>query len=316
MRSLASTRRRRVWLALGSLLLALATVLVAAWATSPSGTGLSRRVELRLHGSGGQAVALNSITPVLRQAVVATEDERFYQHEGIDLIGVLRALPYDLVHFSLAQGASTITEQVAKTLYLGGNDHNPWRKLEDAALALKLEQHYTKQQILDAYLNSVYFGDNAYGIKAASQRFFATKPNKLNVAQATLLAGLIQAPTAYNPFLHPAAARARQIDVLRSVVRNGDLTTTEASEALNKPLPLAHGRPLAPIVGVDLAPGPAFTWWQLALGAIVALGGIAALLILRKPRFATVRGRLVAQLASIVLIILGAGVFVRSFRSA
>jgi membrane peptidoglycan carboxypeptidase len=316
MRSLVSTRRRRVWLALGSVLIAVAAVLMAAWVASPSGTGLTARTEARLRDSGGHAVPLSSITPSLRQAVVATEDERFYQHEGIDLIGVLRALPYDLVHLSLAQGASTITEQVAKTLYLNGNDHNPWRKLEDAAVALKLEQHYDKQQILDAYLNSVYFGDNAYGIQAASQRFFASKPSRLTIAQATLLAGLIQAPTAYNPYLHPEAARARQVDVLRSMVRNGYLTTGEAVAAIRRPLSLAHGRPLQPVFDVDLAPGPAFTWWQLALGALILVGGLSALLVLRRPRFATAHGRLAAQLASVVLIVLGAAVIVRSFRTA
>jgi penicillin-binding protein 1A len=316
MRWLWSTRRRRVWLALGSVLVAMATVLVVAWVASPSGTGLQTRVEARLRRIGGRAVALSSIAPILRQAIVATEDERFYHHEGIDLIGVIRALPYDLVHLSLAQGASTITEQLAKTLYLQSNDHNPWRKLEDAAVAVKLEQRYSKQQILDAYLNSVYFGDRAYGIKAASQRFFATTPDQLSTAQATLLAGLIQAPSAYNPFLHPAAARARQIDVLRSMIRNGYLTTAEATEALTRPLPLTHGPPLAPTLNVDLAPGPAFTWWQLALGTTLLIGALAALLILRKPRFATTHSRLTAQLATITLAMIGAAVIIRSFRTA
>jgi membrane peptidoglycan carboxypeptidase len=96
-------------------------------------------------------VALEGTAPILRQAVVATEDERHYRHHGIDLIGLLRALPYDLAHCSLAQGASTITEQLGKILYLSGDDHTPWRKLEDAALALKLESRYSKQQLLTAY---------------------------------------------------------------------------------------------------------------------------------------------------------------------
>lgn len=300
-------------MALGTVVLAIAALLVSAWVASPAGTGLVRRVDARLRG---RAPALNSITPILRQAVVATEDERFYQHEGIDVIGVIRALPYDLVHLSLAQGASTITEQLAKTLYLNGNDHNPWRKLEDAAVALKLEQHYSKEQILDAYLNSVYFGDHAYGIQQASKRFFANTPRRLTTAQATLLAGLIQAPSAYNPFAHPLDARARQIDVLRSMVRTGYLTTSEATAVLTRPLPLAHGPPLPAVSNVDLASGPAFTWWQLALGTMIALGGLIVLLILRRPRYALVHGRLAVQLASIILIILGTAVIIRSFRTA
>ena len=156
----------------------------------------------------GKVVALEDIAPVVLKAVVATEDERFYRHDGIDVIGVLRALPYDVSHFSYAQGASTITEQVAKLLYLNGNDHSPWLKLEDAAVALKLEGRYSKNQILAAYLDSVYFGEGAYGIWAASERYFGVQPHALTMAEASLLAGLIQAPSAYDPFPFPETARA------------------------------------------------------------------------------------------------------------
>jgi membrane peptidoglycan carboxypeptidase len=124
-RALWSTRRRSVWLVIASLVAALASLLATAWLTSPAGTGLPARVQSRLRGTGGHAVPLSAVPLILREAVVATEDERFYQHQGIDLIGVIRALPYDVVHVTLAQGASTITEQVAKILYLQGNDHNP-----------------------------------------------------------------------------------------------------------------------------------------------------------------------------------------------
>jgi membrane peptidoglycan carboxypeptidase len=316
MRGLWSTRRHRVLLVVASLVAALVALLATAWLASPAGTGLPARVQSRLRGAGGRAVPLSAVPLVLREAVVATEDERFYQHQGVDLIGVIRALPYDLVHLSLAQGASTITEQVAKILYLQGNDHNPWRKLEDATVALKLEQRYSKEQILAAYLNSAYFGEHAYGIWAASEQYFATTPQRLTLAQATLLAGLIQAPSAYDPFGDPAAARARQVEVLRSMVRNGYLTTGEASAVLNRPLPLRHGRPLAAVTGVDLGPGPAFAWWQLALGAAIVLGGLSALLVLRRPRFGSIHGLLAAKLASIVLVILGATVIIRSFRNA
>ena len=130
--------------------LLLAAVVTTAWLTSPSGDELDARVSARLRTGGGRPVALDRIAPILRQAVVATEDERFYRHHGVDLLGLLRALPYDLAHLSLAQGASTITEQLGKVLYLGGNDRTPWRKLQDAALALKLEGRYSKEQILAA----------------------------------------------------------------------------------------------------------------------------------------------------------------------
>jgi membrane peptidoglycan carboxypeptidase len=259
---------------------------------------------------------VSAIAPILREATVATEDERFYRHHGIDLVGVLRALPYDLTHLSLAQGASTTTEQVAKLLYLGGNGHAPWRKLEDAALALKLEGRYTKEQILAAYLNSVYLGEGAYGVAAASRVYFGVSPRRLDTAQASLRAGLIQAPSLYDPRRHPRAARARQVEVLRSLVRNGYLTTEEAAASLSRPLPLRGGSTLPPVRGVMLAPGPAFVWWQLLLAAAIALLGAAALVGSRFPRFQLARGLLVLRIASLALVLLGLGVALRSFRTA
>jgi penicillin-binding protein 1A len=254
LRALTLTRRRAA-LAAAALIVVVTSVAASAWVAGPAATALQARVHSRLHGTGGRAVAASAIAPILRDAVVATEDERFYRHHGIDIIGVIRALPYDLVHLSFAQGASTITEQVGKLLYLGGNDHTLWRKLEDAALALKLEGRYTKEQILAAYLDSAYFGEGAYGAWAASERYFGVRPLKLDTAQATLLAGLIQAPSAYDPIAHPAAARARQVEVLRSLVRNGFLTEEEAAATLARPLRLRAGRTLAPVRQIDLAPG-------------------------------------------------------------
>ena len=112
--------------------LVLGATFAAAWIASPAPVRLDAHVRARLSGSNGRPIRLSTIAPIMREAVVATEDERFYHHDGIDVIGVIRALPYDAVHLSLAQGASTITEQLAKVLFLGGNDHTPWRKLEDA----------------------------------------------------------------------------------------------------------------------------------------------------------------------------------------
>jgi len=294
----------------------LASVAASAWVASPAATALQARVQSRLHSTGGRAVAAGAIAPILRDAVVATEDERFYRHHGIDIIGVIRALPYDVVHLSFAQGASTITEQVGKLLYLGGNDHTLWRKLEDAALALKLEGRYTKEQILAAYLDSAYFGEGAYGAWAASERYFGVRPLKLNTAQATLLAGLIQAPSAYDPISHPAAARARQVEVLRSLVRNGFLTEEKAAAALARPVRLRAGHTLAPLRQIDLAPGPAFVWWQLALGAAIAATAALALVASRIPRFRGVRSMHAVRLLSLVLLLLGAAIIIRSFRTA
>ena len=310
------TRRRRLWLGVASVVLALSAVLVGAWIASPTPARLDARVRGRLSSTSGKPLPLSAIAPILREAVVATEDERFYRHHGVDIIGVIRALPYDVAHLSLAQGASTITEQLAKVLYLAGNDHTPWRKLEDATVALKLEARYSKKQILEAYLNSAYFGEGAYGVRAASERYFAVPPRRLGRAQATLLAGLIQAPSAYDPLEHPVAARARQTDVLRSLERSGFLTESEAASALAQPLPLRGGRALPSLRNVDLSLGPAFIWWQLAFGAAVAAIGATGLAAIRLGRVHVRRGLIVGRLVLLTLILAGAATAVRSFRVA
>ena len=310
-----STRRRKIGLILAAALVAATVVAASAWIASPSPTTLDSRVQIRLRGFAGQDVPLEAISPMLREAVVATEDERYYDHHGIDLIGVARALPYDVVHLSMAQGASTITEQVAKVLYLQSSDRTPWRKLEDAAVAVKLEGRYTKAQILAAYLNSVYFGDGAYGAAAASERYFGVTPARLDTAQASMLAGLIQSPSAYDPITHPALARARQTDVLRALVRTGHLTDEEAVAVLGRPLRLRSGQVLPPLHGIDLSRGPAFVWWQLGLGGAVALAGVAALTILHRLRLRDTTHLWVARGLVLSAFVVGVAVTLRSFRS-
>jgi penicillin-binding protein 1A len=312
-----STRGRHVLLG-GFALAATAVVVVgaAAWLTSPDPTRIGARVRTRLDRYGGRPVRLDRVAPILREAVVATEDERFYRHDGIDVIGVLRAVPYDLVHLSFAQGASTITEQVGKILYLGGDDHNPWRKLQDAALALKLEGSYSKDQILAAYLDSAYFGEGAYGIRSASERYFGVAPANVGPAQASLLAGLIQAPSAYDPVRHPGLARARQIEVLRALVANGYLTEDEASAALHANPHLRGGARLPPVGPIDLGPGPAFVWWELALGVAVVVLGATALVLSSLARFRPGHAALAIRVGSLALALAGAVAVVKSFRTA
>jgi hypothetical protein len=312
----AGRRRRLVWLWPLGVLLAVAVALVlGAWLASPPGNDLPEHLKQRLRQVGSPEVALSRIAPILREAVVATEDERFYRHHGIDVVGVIRAVPYDATHLSLAQGASTITEQVAKILYLNGNDHSPWLKLKDAALALKLETHYSKEQILGAYLDSAYFGHGAYGAWAASERYFGVPPARLSLAQASLLAGLIQAPSAYDPLTHPAAARERQVDVLRSLLRNGFTTNEEAAAVLRHELRLSGAR-LAPLLGVDLAAGPPFVWWELALGASLALLGGAAFAVVPRLHLPLLTGRFAVTALSLSLVLAGVAVVARSFRTA
>ena len=310
------TRRRRRLVATVAALAALAAALAAAArATTPPAAHLEQHVAQRLRGTGARIVPVAAVAPILARAVVATEDERFYRHHGIDLIGLARAIPYDVAHLSFAQGASTITEQVAKLLYLGGNDHNPWRKLQDMALAVKVENRYSKAQILAAYLNTAYFGAGSYGIAAASRRYFGVAPARLTLAQASLLAGLPQAPSAYDPLHHPAAARARQFEVLTSLVRVGAVTPARADAVLARPLPLRGARALPPLRGAAVSIGPPFGWADLAAGAVVALAGLAIFVLRRSRR---VHARAVAHAlaaVSALLLAFGLAVVLRSFRT-
>ena len=310
-------RRATVKLVAVAFVAAVGAVAAAAWMSTPRAASLERHVMERLSATGERPVPIAAVAPMLVRAVVATEDERFYRHHGIDGIGLLRAIPYDLVHMSFAQGASTITEQVAKLLYLGGNDHSLWRKLEDMALAVKLENRYTKAQLLDAYLNSAYFGAGAYGIRAASRRYFGVDPHHLTLAQASLLAGLPQAPSAYDPFSHPASARARQIDVLRSLVRVGAISTAGALRVLSRPLALRGSAVLPALLSLraaQLEPGPPLAWTEIAIGAAVALAGgllFTAGRRVREPRLAS--GALTAS--AVAALLFGAALALRSFRT-
>ena len=303
------SRRSLSCVAVTAALLALVGLVASAFLSAPRPSGLSARVEARSQLSGERPRPLSAITLTMRDAVVATEDERFYRHHGVDAIGILRAIPYDVSHLSLRQGASTIPEQLGKLLYLDGNDHSPWRKLQAAAIALRLEARYTREQILWAYLNSVYLGAGAYGVQAASETYFGQPASTLNLAQASLLAGLIQAPTAYNPLVAPGAARSRQIYVLQAMVRNGYVTATEASSALAAPLPRDRP-PLPPITGTSFGARPNLQIGQLVAGMVLIVGG-ALLLFLRRLRPLPV-WRLAAATAGLVGVLIVFG----SYRGA
>jgi penicillin-binding protein 1A len=167
----------------------------------------------------------------MARALVAGEDERFYQHHGIDVPGLLRAAWDNLRAWNLAEGGSTLTAQLAKNAYLRGYDHSIPLKLEDLLLAVKVEDRYSKDQILEMYLNLVYYGEGAYGIGEASQRYFGIAPPRLDLAQAALLAGLVQAPGRYDPWCHPVLARARQHEMLDRMQDDGYITAAQARAA-------------------------------------------------------------------------------------
>jgi penicillin-binding protein 1A len=173
-------------------------------------------------------VPLAHIPQALRDAVIATEDKRFYYHWGVDPIGIARATVQNYRRGRVVEGGSTITQQLTKVLFLTP-DKSMERKLKEAVLALELERRYTKDRILEMYLNQVYFGHGAYGVEAAARTYYGKSVAELNVREAALLAGLPRAPTTYSPFEHSEAAKRRREVVLRRLVEYGALKDAEAT---------------------------------------------------------------------------------------
>ncbi len=172
----------------------------------------------------------------VRKAFVAIEDERFYRHHGIDLIGIARALLYDIKAGRIVQGGSTITQQLSKLLFLKP-ERSISRKIKEAALSIQIEKRYTKDEIMGLYLNQAYFGTKAYGIEAASHTYFNKSTEELTLAEAALLAALPRAPSYYSPFRNPGKALARRNLVLRKMLDLGYITEEEYAAALAEPLP-------------------------------------------------------------------------------
>src|SRR5204863_4861733 len=158
-------------------------------------------------------VPLQKVSPAMRRAIIDTEDSRFYDNPGIDYIGILRALESDVSSGQFAQGGSTIEQQLVRNLYLSPQQ-SLGRKLDEACLAVQLDRRWSKNRILTAYLNDIYFGQQAYGVEAAASTYFGVHAESLSLEQAALLAGLPQAPSAFDPLTRPDAARARRAEVL------------------------------------------------------------------------------------------------------
>ena len=197
-----------------------------------------------LHGPEDRtAVPLGKVSHWMRVAVVDTEDARFWRHGGVDWLAVARAAARNLEHGRVVEGGSTITQQYVKNTYVTG-EQTLRRKLAEAGHAWGLERRNRKQAILEAYLNTVYFGQGAYGVEAAAQTYFSTRAARLTLPQAALLAGMIRAPTAYDPFRHPRAARARRGAVLARLERQGHLSLTARRRAAAAPLGLRPGVPV------------------------------------------------------------------------
>lgn len=203
-------------------------------------------------------VPLERMAVHVRQAIVAVEDARFYEHGAVDLRGILRALNRNLAEGGVAEGASTLTQQTVKNVLVeaAGDDPEAFaeatqqsgaaglgRKIREMKYAIQLEQELTKDEILENYLNITYFGQQAYGVEAAAQRYFSKSADDLDLDEAALLAGLVQSPSTYDPITQPEAALQRRDVVLQRMVSNAAITQREADEAKAKDLGLNVSEP-------------------------------------------------------------------------
>ncbi len=189
-----------------------------------------------------EKLAPGRMPALVEQAFVAAEDRRFYNHDGIDPAGITRAMVRNISSGSVEEGASTITQQLARTVFLS-QDRTLVRKLKEALLAGKIERQLTKGQILEQYLNVVYLGSGAYGIADAAWVYFSTTPDRLSLPQAALIAGLPPAPTVYSPLVNPDLALQRRRTVLRRMREAGFISATQELEAADSPLALRPADP-------------------------------------------------------------------------
>src|SRR5881392_3167226 len=188
------------------------------------------KIYSRLAGANRLIVSLNEVSPAFIDALLAREDTRFYQHKGIDFYGIGRALVRDLLARSTKEGASSITQQLARnSLPLGGRTIS--RKLLEAMVALRIEHQFTKQQILELYVNRIYFGAGCYGIETASQAYFGKSASKLNLSESAVLAGLIRSPNRFSPLRNPDGAATQRDAVLNRMIELKKISVGQANEA-------------------------------------------------------------------------------------
>lgn len=238
----APRRRRRRWprrLAgtVVTLLVAFGIAAGVLFVVTP-GVGDAERRASAIDRSHGVADQTTPVAPRFVAALTATEDSRFFADHGIDPQGVLRAAWGFVTGGGGDAGGATLDQQLAKQLYYGGNTNGVGQIAEQMTLAVKLDTHYSKQQILEMYASVVYFGNGFYGLDAASHGYFGVAPEQLGWGQAAMLAGLVQAPSTDNPVRHLATATGRERHVLGRLVATGQLTQREADAALAAPLNL------------------------------------------------------------------------------
>ncbi len=188
-------------------------------------------------------IPLSQMSLMLKNAFIAAEDARFYNHKGIDVLSIIRAFFKNIEAGAIVQGGSTITQQVAKSFFLTPQKSYV-RKIKEAILAYRIDRKFTKEEILFLYLNQIYLGHGAYGVEAASENYFGKSAQGLNLAECAILAGLPQAPSRYSPFRHPQRAKQRQIYVLNRMVGEGYITNLQTTEAINRVLDIKPRRNL------------------------------------------------------------------------
>src|SRR5437763_10809046 len=188
------------------------------------------KIYSRLAGANRLKVSLSEVSPLFIDALLVREDTRFYQHGGIDWRGILRALARDVLTLSAKEGASSLTQQLARnSLPLGGRTLS--RKFLEAMVALRIEREFTKQQILELYINRIYFGAGCYGVETASQAYFGKNASKLNLSEAALLAGLIRSPNRFSPLKNPEGSAIQRDAVLDRMVELKKIPAVEAAQA-------------------------------------------------------------------------------------
>lgn len=185
-------------------------------------------LESRVHRE--KFVPYDKIPDLLKKGIIATEDRRYYDHGAVDIIGVARAFITNSMAGETLEGGSTIAQQTVKNIFLS-NDRTMTRKLEELALAVQLERNYSKEEILELYLNTIYFGHGAYGVGEASRVYFGKEPGALDLSQCAMLAGLPQAPSAYDPISHPQEGAKRMTTVLALMAQEGYITPEEAAKS-------------------------------------------------------------------------------------
>lgn len=185
-------------------------------------------LESRVHRE--KFVPYDKIPDLLKKGIIATEDRRYYDHGAVDIIGVARAFITNSMAGETLEGGSTIAQQTVKNIFLS-NDRTMTRKLEELALAVQLERNYSKEEILELYLNTIYFGHGTYGVGEASRVYFGKEPGALDLSQCAMLAGLPQAPSAYDPISHPQEGAKRMTTVLALMAQEGYITPEEAAKS-------------------------------------------------------------------------------------